>query len=278
MIAEVVFSVMEFFYSLKALCLQFPHRKLGFHDLPMAWFTLLKNSPIPLQSPMKLSSIFRLSATGSIALSTVMLGATGANAQLTCGAAGTTDFSEVSAANFACKRGDKTYSDFSFSGADWAASGTTFSYSSGGPGGINHTISASGTYLTGVYNYSYKMTIDPVMSPGYYFLNYSSQFGGSNTSTKSGTKTLQSPTYALATTGVVAAVNAPASGVTNVVVTSPNAGPLVYNGSINVTEGYFDTWSDSVTQAVPGPLPLLGAGAAFGFSRKLRSRIKNVSA
>jgi hypothetical protein len=24
----------------------------------------------------------------------------------------------------------------------------------------------------------------------------------------------------------------------------------------------------------PGPLPILGAGAAFGFSRKLRSRIK----
>lgn len=27
-------------------------------------------------------------------------------------------------------------------------------------------------------------------------------------------------------------------------------------------------------QTVPGPLPILGAGAAFGFSRKLRSRIK----
>jgi len=25
---------------------------------------------------------------------------------------------------------------------------------------------------------------------------------------------------------------------------------------------------------VPGPLPLLGAGAAFGFSRRIRSRIK----
>ena len=25
---------------------------------------------------------------------------------------------------------------------------------------------------------------------------------------------------------------------------------------------------------VPGPLPLLGAGAAFGFSRRLRSRIR----
>jgi hypothetical protein len=32
------------------------------------------------------------------------------------------------------------------------------------------------------------------------------------------------------------------------------------------------------TQNVPAPLPLLGAGAAFGFSRRLRSRIKNSAA
>jgi hypothetical protein len=32
--------------------------------------------------------------------------------------------------------------------------------------------------------------------------------------------------------------------------------------------------SNRLTQAVPGPLPLLGAGAALGFSRKLRARTK----
>jgi len=31
------------------------------------------------------------------------------------------------------------------------------------------------------------------------------------------------------------------------------------------------------TSSVPGPLPLLGAGAAFGFSRKLRQRVKSSS-
>lgn len=36
-----------------------------------------------------------------------------------------------------------------------------------------------------------------------------------------------------------------------------------------------DSFSNTFTQEpVPGPLPLLGAGAAFGFSRRLRSRIK----
>jgi hypothetical protein len=35
-----------------------------------------------------------------------------------------------------------------------------------------------------------------------------------------------------------------------------------------------DSIQNNYTQHVPGPLPLLGAGAAFGFSRRIRSRIK----
>jgi hypothetical protein len=32
--------------------------------------------------------------------------------------------------------------------------------------------------------------------------------------------------------------------------------------------------TDTITQQVPGPLPILGAGAAFGFSRQLRRRVQ----
>jgi hypothetical protein len=35
------------------------------------------------------------------------------------------------------------------------------------------------------------------------------------------------------------------------------------------------SWTNTISQT-PGPLPILGAGAAFGFSRKLRRRIKSV--
>ena len=44
-----------------------------------------------------------------------------------------------------------------------------------------------------------------------------------------------------------------------------------YNGA-----GAIDAFENSFQQTahVPGPLPLLGAGAAFGFSRRIRSRIK----
>ena len=38
--------------------------------------------------------------------------------------------------------------------------------------------------------------------------------------------------------------------------------------------GAIDNVENTFRNKVPGPLPILGAGAAFGFSRKLRSRIK----
>lgn len=39
-------------------------------------------------------------------------------------------------------------------------------------------------------------------------------------------------------------------------------------------DGYADNLSLILREPVPGPLPLLGAGAAFGFCRKLRKRVK----
>ena len=63
---------------------------------------------------------------------------------------------------------------------------------------------------------------------------------------------------------------------------SISSGPLG-GTSINVTDTYSVTETGQLitfvneytqTNDVPGPLPLFGAGAAFGFSRRLRSRIK----
>ncbi|MFM7394927.1 MAG: hypothetical protein ACKO22_11335, partial [Cyanobium sp.] len=60
-------------------------------------------------------------------------------------------------------------------------------------------------------------------------------------------------------------------------------GPVLIGGKvIHVTDtwsvekdGVVDSFTNTFTQTpVPGPLPLLGVGAAFGFSRRLRGRIK----
>jgi hypothetical protein len=47
----------------------------------------------------------------------------------------------------------------------------------------------------------------------------------------------------------------------------------VIKGSINSFQNSFTQIPRGETDRVPGPLPLLGAGAAFGFSRRLRTRV-----
>jgi hypothetical protein len=48
---------------------------------------------------------------------------------------------------------------------------------------------------------------------------------------------------------------------------------LVTTGSINSFQNSFTQREGAPPPQVPGPLPLLGAGAAFGFSRRLRTRV-----
>ncbi|MFZ0407375.1 MAG: hypothetical protein WAM11_04595 [Cyanobium sp.] len=52
----------------------------------------------------------------------------------------------------------------------------------------------------------------------------------------------------------------------------PNVSNIRVRDTITVA-GSYDNISNNLSQ-VPGPLPLFGAGAAFGFSRRIRSRIK----
>lgn len=51
-------------------------------------------------------------------------------------------------------------------------------------------------------------------------------------------------------------------------------GNVRLNPGATGTFGISSEGSDPVIEAVPGPLPILGAAAAFGYSRKLRKRIK----
>ena len=71
-------------------------------------------------------------------------------------------------------------------------------------------------------------------------------------------------------------------------VSPPVPGNKVFFNSGVTSSTFAQSWSAPVgatiasfgvtlDQQVPGPLPLLGAGAAFGFSRKLRRRIKQAA-
>jgi hypothetical protein len=64
---------------------------------------------------------------------------------------------------------------------------------------------------------------------------------------------------------------------TNVADSGPAYGSVLYVNDSWEGPGSIDNISNEYAQTVPGPLPLLGAGAAFGFSRKLRRRLKGAT-
>lgn len=172
-----------------------------------------------------------------------------------------------------CFIGDKVYSDFSFTPISGEAIPTTapwgFTFS-----GANHTLSASSlNYGTGKFNYSYKVALyNPVA--GQEFVNYRTQVGSSQVGTNTFTKSLET-----VVPGSITGPSNSSGGQGNTVgFSSGEVGPIYFSSMVDVTAGKIDTLSDSLTQLkgdeVPGPLPILGAGAAFGFSRRLRKRIK----
>jgi hypothetical protein len=166
-----------------------------------------------------------------------------------------------------CISGDKIYSNFSFTSF---ANSTNLSITNSD---LQHTFSASGlNFGVGTTaSYSYTVAIAPG-NPGASFLGYRTAATTSDVfNALAGTKTLT----ATPNGGVSTSANG-TSG--NVVFYSPTiGGPVTFTGSINVTAGRMDVFTDTVVQQiqvpVPGPLPILGAAAAFGYSRRLRKRL-----
>ena len=197
--------------------------------------------------------------TAAIALGALSLGAfipQAGQAQTACGSAGYT-IAQLTASGFECTIGDKTYSDFAFNF-------TTGNFSFTNVPDSEHTFSGSGLALmTGTYNYGYKITVS---SGPEQFLAYTTDLAGSPVmGALSASNTLEN-----SQNGDTSVTNEPGSAGNVVSITGTS---VTFTGEISVTDGRIDTMTDSVTQT-PGPLPILGAGAAFGFSRKLRNRIK----
>ena len=120
----------------------------------------------------------------------------------------------------------------------------------------------AGTY-TGQFDYT--ITIDPTNNYEFATAQLDSIVNGSTPLTTTVTKQIFGFANLVSTNG---------SNVTNVPVSGKM---LVVENLWDVGSGdVLDSFKDVYTQrqSVPGPLPLLGAGIAFGFSRKLRGRIK----
>lgn len=184
------------------------------------------------------------------------------------------------APGFTCTVGDKNFSDFTYSFTGAMGNPT--------PADIAVTISTTaggqfytalfapttpGSWMAGTGSIGYKITVNSVSSdvisqvsgavnssiPGSdYTWNTTASGSVAPPATCSGDETVNS------CTGI--GLNPPPLALPGVLSTD------VLN-SFTATNDGIQSIQNTVVQT-PGPLPLLGAGAAFGFSRKLRSRIK----
>jgi hypothetical protein len=170
-----------------------------------------------------------------------------------------------------CFIGDKVYSDFSFTGISTG----NFAFTNTIP--LEHIFSGSGLGFAGSsFSYSYKVALyNP--APGTVFYGYRTGASASGGAGSVYSKTLQStspvstPISSVSTNG--------ADGV-QAMFSSGTISPITFESTVTRTSGgTVDVITDSIEQkqnppAVPGPLPIFGAGAAFAFSRRLRNRIK----
>jgi hypothetical protein len=161
-----------------------------------------------------------------------------------------------------CTRGDKLYSDFGFTGVsgtfDLLHDTDTDRYTFQGSGLM---ISHPGA------TYTYKVT---VVGTDHTLDRFRGSMSSSDDPIPVATKTLT------ATGGLISTSSLnPGTGTGNVVNFLPGTTSTVFTANFLVGDGpsQVDVITDSLWQ-VPGPLPILGAGAAFGMSRKLRGRIK----
>jgi len=186
-------------------------------------------------------------------------------AQSACAAGTITSYTALGSTG--CISGDKIYSNFEFTGF---AGSTALSVTDSGP---QHTFSASGLNFGVGSNATYKYTV--AIAPGNPNASFLAYRTGATTSDVftplASTKTLTGTPNGDVSTGINET-----SG--NLVTYAPTiGGPVAFTGSINVTAGRMDVITDTLVQqvntppsATPGPLPILGAAAAFGSVRKLR--------
>ena len=180
----------------------------------------------------------------------------------------------LSTAANGCFIGDKLYYDFSFTGISMGNFGFTNTLP------LEHIFSGSGLGFGGSsFSYSYKVSLyNP--APGTVFYGYRTVASASGGAGSVYTKTLTS----------TSPVSAPTSSISNngtdglqAMFPSGTITPITFQSTVTRTSGgTVDVITDSIEQrqippAVPGPLPIFGAGAALAFSRRLRNRIKQAA-
>jgi hypothetical protein len=184
----------------------------------------------------------------------------------------------LEAASFSCDIGKVTYSAFRFTGI----SSGEYTFGALDP---DYVFSAANQlFARASYSYTYQVALNSTAPVGTTFGLFNTGIATSQTSgPQKFTKVLSTTaaTNPVGTSATASRNNGSSTVADPVEFAGGNIGPVVFNGSVTRDAGRVDVITDSfslvdpnTTTPTPGPLPILGAGAAFGMSRKLRRRIK----
>lgn len=214
-----------------------------------------------------------------------LLHGTAVNAAVTGCAGGTSGqalwFDIVDTPGFTCTIDDKIYSNFTYSSVIYDGGFPTsgidlndqFSFSTIGTLGLTHNLNvqSANSYMNTQVSLGYTVTR---VGPPNYFKHYSGNITGDNSTNWSlsiaATNAPLSPSTTAGYPALAQFATTPNVAFTSGTTTSTFSNLFIANqNGLGVTQ-----FSNRLTQEVPGPLPLLGAGAAFGFSRKLRRRTR----
>jgi hypothetical protein len=237
----------------------------------------LKSQKYSLRIASRLGS--GLLATTSFSLGMGVFSAPAPAAVTGCGQGGVSGqflYSDITA-GFQCYIGDKLYSGFDkFSGM---SSNDVFTLFQGGPKNEIYSISvqggSNGGYFTpGTYGFDYKVSVwQGSQTIQTYSTGATTNVGG--VTWQKDLISTGSPTNATAT-NLTPGGTSDSSTFSPTVTTADFTTKLTVSGGTGVTQ-----WTDALIQtttpsgnSVPAPLPLLGASAAFAYSRRLRQRTR----
>jgi hypothetical protein len=170
------------------------------------------------------------------------------------------------AAGFQCYIGDKLYENFSFGGLYLNTDRITISDNT-----AFHNLQSTrpaGNFGPGAYNIDYDVRV----WTGNNFISGYTAGADVSAANSVWSKSLTATSPASPTTQTSNLLTNPS----NLVSIVPPSKTVKFSSLFSVTTGALNSATDTIYQTVivPGPLPILGAGVAFAYSRKLRSRIK----
>lgn len=195
-------------------------------------------------------------------------GAAPANAAEPACPNGSVALSTLSPLDFSCDQGGFTFKFTGFSGFS-AVDAITFSNPGGT--GFRYSLQSNSVWTTGpkILNYSLTAPSGKLLSAHTASISSATLTPGSGTFTVAGTNTATSIMTDNNTTA--GSVSYPVNLASDTFIATLSS---VSGGGVETVQSSYGVVDAPPTPAVPGPLPIFGAAAAFGFSRKVRNRIK----